>query len=60
MYNKGDLLQVSSDDRFNGATGRVESLHPDYDPKEMVYLIKYEEPLKGYGMFPESHLVAVI
>lgn len=57
MFNIGDLLRVSSDDRLNGAVGRVESLHPDCDPKEMVYMIKCDEPLKGRGMFPQSQLV---
>ena len=56
MFSIGALLRVSSDNCFNGATGRVESLHPDCDPKEMVYMIKYDEPLKGRGMFPESQL----
>jgi hypothetical protein len=59
MFNIGDLLRVSSNDHFNGAVGRVESLHPDCDPNEMVFMIKYDEPLKGRGMFPFSQLTAV-
>lgn len=59
MYGIGDWLQVTSDCRFNGASGKVESLHPDCDPNEMVYMIKYDEPLRGRGMFPHSQLAIV-
>lgn len=58
MFKIDKKVRVTSG-RLTGACGMIESYMFEPRMNCLIFLVKYDEPLKGYGQFKEEELEAI-